>query len=212
MMQVDCEVMDTRIIPIKSSAVPPSLRDPPPPRPASHNNPHHHNHTASSSTSSPSSASTRQHLSANPRTAEYLISQSEGVWLVGQVTNMFVSVPCSCFWRAGGAAEVHSCVTAAGWHPTYRRKAQSQFLKLLKITWNIHFGIFVVILKHNWSVYSSTLKTNIGLNMATTVTQWTPKHPFSCQVWKVDGKKSLHFSVVFLGSLCIRNISTQNPK
>uniref|UniRef100_A0A3P9DNV7 Activating transcription factor 6 beta n=1 Tax=Maylandia zebra TaxID=106582 RepID=A0A3P9DNV7_9CICH len=30
MMQVDCEVMDTRIVPIKSSAVPPSLRDPPP--------------------------------------------------------------------------------------------------------------------------------------------------------------------------------------
>ncbi|KAF7644369.1 hypothetical protein LDENG_00223040 [Lucifuga dentata] len=29
MMQVDCEVMDTRIVPIKSSAVPPSLRDPP---------------------------------------------------------------------------------------------------------------------------------------------------------------------------------------
>ncbi|XP_059206076.1 LOW QUALITY PROTEIN: cyclic AMP-dependent transcription factor ATF-6 beta [Centropristis striata] len=33
MMQVDCEVMDTRIVPIKSSAVPPSLRDPPPPPP-----------------------------------------------------------------------------------------------------------------------------------------------------------------------------------
>ncbi|CAG14825.1 unnamed protein product, partial [Tetraodon nigroviridis] len=28
MMQVDCEVMDTRIVPIKSSAVPPSLREP----------------------------------------------------------------------------------------------------------------------------------------------------------------------------------------
>ncbi|XP_037329659.2 LOW QUALITY PROTEIN: cyclic AMP-dependent transcription factor ATF-6 beta [Pungitius pungitius] len=34
MMQVDCEVMDTRIVPIKSSAVPPSLRDPPPPPPS----------------------------------------------------------------------------------------------------------------------------------------------------------------------------------
>ncbi|XP_076610184.1 cyclic AMP-dependent transcription factor ATF-6 beta [Chaetodon auriga] len=82
MMQVDCEVMDTRIVPIKSSAVPPSLRDPPPPPPSSHHNPHHHhgNHTSlrgrhhhhpSSSSSSPSSA--------RRRTAEYLISQSEGV-------------------------------------------------------------------------------------------------------------------------------------
>uniref|UniRef100_A0A8C7Y2E7 BZIP domain-containing protein n=1 Tax=Oryzias sinensis TaxID=183150 RepID=A0A8C7Y2E7_9TELE len=42
MMQVDCEVMDTRIIPIKSSAVPPSLRDPPPPPPSSHHGAHHH--------------------------------------------------------------------------------------------------------------------------------------------------------------------------
>ncbi|XP_057210781.1 cyclic AMP-dependent transcription factor ATF-6 beta isoform X1 [Triplophysa rosa] len=41
MMQVDCEVMDTRIIPIKSSVVPPSLRDPPPSPP-----PHHGNHTS----------------------------------------------------------------------------------------------------------------------------------------------------------------------
>uniref|UniRef100_A0A665U4E0 BZIP domain-containing protein n=1 Tax=Echeneis naucrates TaxID=173247 RepID=A0A665U4E0_ECHNA len=44
MMQVDCEVMDTRIVPIKSSAVPPSLRDSPPPPPSSHHNPHHHHH------------------------------------------------------------------------------------------------------------------------------------------------------------------------
>ncbi|XP_024154227.1 cyclic AMP-dependent transcription factor ATF-6 beta [Oryzias melastigma] len=42
MMQVDCEVMDTRIIPIKSSAVPPSLRDPPPPPPSSQHGAHHH--------------------------------------------------------------------------------------------------------------------------------------------------------------------------
>lgn len=88
MMQVDCEVMDTRIIPIKSSAVPPSLRDPPP-RPAAaaspHHNSHHHhgNHTSlrgrhqhhpSSSSSSP-----RQRLPARRRTSEYLISQSEGL-------------------------------------------------------------------------------------------------------------------------------------
>lgn len=92
MMQVDCEVMDTRIVPIKSSAVPPSLRDPPPPPPSSHHNPHHHhgNHTSlrgrhhphpSSSSSSPSSSpsSTRQPLPARRRTAKYLISQSEGV-------------------------------------------------------------------------------------------------------------------------------------
>ncbi|XP_071357328.1 cyclic AMP-dependent transcription factor ATF-6 beta isoform X2 [Trachinotus anak] len=96
MMQVDCEVMDTRIVPIKSSAVPPSLRDPPPPPPSSHHNPHHHhhgNHTSlrgrhqhhpsSSSSSSPSSSaassSPRQPLPAHRRTAEYFISQSEGV-------------------------------------------------------------------------------------------------------------------------------------
>uniref|UniRef100_A0A673IHU2 Cyclic AMP-dependent transcription factor ATF-6 beta-like n=1 Tax=Sinocyclocheilus rhinocerous TaxID=307959 RepID=A0A673IHU2_9TELE len=43
MMQVDCEVMDPRIIPIKSSVVPPSLRDPPPTPPPHH---HHGNHTS----------------------------------------------------------------------------------------------------------------------------------------------------------------------
>ncbi|XP_035537303.1 cyclic AMP-dependent transcription factor ATF-6 beta [Morone saxatilis] len=93
MMQVDCEVMDTRIVPIKSSAVPPSLRDPPPPPPSSHHNSHHHhgNHTSlrgrhhhhpssSPSSSSPSSPSPQQQpLPARRRTAEYLISQSEGV-------------------------------------------------------------------------------------------------------------------------------------
>ncbi|XP_078124690.1 cyclic AMP-dependent transcription factor ATF-6 beta [Sander vitreus] len=89
MMQVDCEVMDTRIVPIKSSAVPPSLRDPPPPPPSSHHNHHHHgNHTSlrgrhhhhHPSPSSPSSSSSSgQPLPARRRTAEYLISQSEGV-------------------------------------------------------------------------------------------------------------------------------------
>ncbi|XP_026156701.1 cyclic AMP-dependent transcription factor ATF-6 beta [Mastacembelus armatus] len=93
MMQVDCEVMDTRIIPIKSSAVPPSLRDPPPPRPASshhhHHSPHHHhgNHTSlrgrhqhhPSSSSSASSSSPRDRLPARRQSSEYLISQSEGL-------------------------------------------------------------------------------------------------------------------------------------
>uniref|UniRef100_A0A8C5FSH8 BZIP domain-containing protein n=1 Tax=Gadus morhua TaxID=8049 RepID=A0A8C5FSH8_GADMO len=45
MMQVDCEVMDTRIIPIKSSAVPPSMRPPAPPHPHHH---HHGNHSSAS--------------------------------------------------------------------------------------------------------------------------------------------------------------------
>uniref|UniRef100_UPI0037E9B020 cyclic AMP-dependent transcription factor ATF-6 beta n=1 Tax=Semicossyphus pulcher TaxID=241346 RepID=UPI0037E9B020 len=91
MMQVDCEVMDTRIVPIKASAVPPSLRDPPAPPPSSHHHNHHHhgNHTSlrgrhqhhhpSSSSSSSSSSSQRQPLPARQRTAEYFISQSEGV-------------------------------------------------------------------------------------------------------------------------------------
>ncbi|KAF1382070.1 hypothetical protein PFLUV_G00160620 [Perca fluviatilis] len=89
MMQVDCEVMDTRIVPIKSSAVPPSLRDPPPPPPSSHHNHHHHgNHTSlrgrhhhhpAPSSPSSSSSSPGQPLPARRRTAEYLISQSEGV-------------------------------------------------------------------------------------------------------------------------------------
>uniref|UniRef100_A0A674CBZ1 Cyclic AMP-dependent transcription factor ATF-6 beta-like n=1 Tax=Salmo trutta TaxID=8032 RepID=A0A674CBZ1_SALTR len=63
MMQVDCEVMDTRIIPIKASAVPPSLRDPPPAPPAHH---HHSNHT---------SLRGRHH----PHTGGYYISQGGGV-------------------------------------------------------------------------------------------------------------------------------------
>ncbi|XP_063321692.1 cyclic AMP-dependent transcription factor ATF-6 beta isoform X5 [Pelmatolapia mariae] len=85
MMQVDCEVMDTRIVPIKSSAVPPSLRDPPPPPPSSHSssNHHHSNHTSLRGRHqhhpSSSSSSQRQPLPARRRTAEYLISQSEGV-------------------------------------------------------------------------------------------------------------------------------------
>ncbi|KAL6100260.1 atf6b [Pungitius sinensis] len=77
MMQVDCEVMDTRIVPIKSSAVPPSLRDPPPPPPSS---PHHHgNHTSLRGRHHHHHSSPRQPLPARRRTAEYLISQSEGV-------------------------------------------------------------------------------------------------------------------------------------
>ncbi|KAM4539024.1 cyclic AMP-dependent transcription factor ATF-6 beta isoform 1-T1 [Odontesthes bonariensis] len=87
MMQVDCEVMDTRIVPIKSSAVPPSLRDPPPPPPSSHHNAHHHSNNTSlrgrhqhhPSSSSSSSSSPRQPLPARRRTPEYFISQSEGV-------------------------------------------------------------------------------------------------------------------------------------
>uniref|UniRef100_A0A668TGX4 BZIP domain-containing protein n=1 Tax=Oreochromis aureus TaxID=47969 RepID=A0A668TGX4_OREAU len=85
MMQVDCEVMDTRIVPIKSSAVPPSLRDPPPPPPSSHSssNHHHSNHTSLRGRHqhhpSSSSSSHRQPLPARRRTDEYLISQSEGV-------------------------------------------------------------------------------------------------------------------------------------
>uniref|UniRef100_A0A673IHQ9 Cyclic AMP-dependent transcription factor ATF-6 beta-like n=1 Tax=Sinocyclocheilus rhinocerous TaxID=307959 RepID=A0A673IHQ9_9TELE len=70
MMQVDCEVMDPRIIPIKSSVVPPSLRDPPPTPPPHH---HHGNHT--------SLRSRQQHLhgsgaSSRRRAAGYFISQS----------------------------------------------------------------------------------------------------------------------------------------
>lgn len=64
MMQVDCEVMDTRIIPIKSSVVPPSLRDPPPAPPTHH---HHGNHT--------SLRNRNQHPSRR-RPAGYFISQS----------------------------------------------------------------------------------------------------------------------------------------
>ncbi|XP_012711808.2 cyclic AMP-dependent transcription factor ATF-6 beta isoform X1 [Fundulus heteroclitus] len=85
MMQVDCEVMDTRIVPIKSSAVPPSLRDPTPPPPSSQHGAHHHHsnntslrgrhqHHPSSSSSSP-----RQPLPARTQKPEYLLSQSEGV-------------------------------------------------------------------------------------------------------------------------------------
>ncbi|CAJ1082871.1 cyclic AMP-dependent transcription factor ATF-6 beta [Xyrichtys novacula] len=92
MMQVDCEVMDTRIVPIKASAVPPSLRDPPtPPPPSHHHHNHHHHgnntslrgrhqhHHPSSSSSSSSTPPPRQPLPARRRTTEYFISQSEGV-------------------------------------------------------------------------------------------------------------------------------------
>ncbi|KAM9495540.1 cyclic AMP-dependent transcription factor ATF-6 beta [Clarias gariepinus] len=72
MMQVDCEVMDTRIIPIKSSVVPPSLRDKPP-NPPSH--PHHHgNHTRHPHGGGASA--TRQPLPVRRRETEFLITQS----------------------------------------------------------------------------------------------------------------------------------------
>lgn len=70
MMQVDCEVMDTRIIPIKSSVVPPSLRDPPPAPPPHHH--HHGNHT--------SLRSRTQQPHGRRRGSGYLISQSGSVW------------------------------------------------------------------------------------------------------------------------------------
>lgn len=86
MMQVDCEVMDTRIVPIKSSAVPPSLRDPIPPPPSSqHGANHHHSNNTSlrgrhqHHPSSSSSPSERQPLTTRTQAPEYLISQSEGV-------------------------------------------------------------------------------------------------------------------------------------
>ncbi|GAA6067507.1 cyclic AMP-dependent transcription factor ATF-6 beta isoform X1 [Tachysurus ichikawai] len=67
MMQVDCEVMDTRIIPIKSSVVPPSLRDKPQNPPSHHH--HHGNHTR------PPHGG-RQPLPVKRRGAEFLITQS----------------------------------------------------------------------------------------------------------------------------------------
>ncbi|KAJ8367035.1 hypothetical protein AAFF_G00333720 [Aldrovandia affinis] len=74
MMQVDCEVMDTRIVPIKASAVPPSLRDPPPAPPSHH---HHGNHTSLRGRHAP--AAPRQPLPARRRGAEFYISQEGGV-------------------------------------------------------------------------------------------------------------------------------------
>ncbi|XP_061752648.1 cyclic AMP-dependent transcription factor ATF-6 beta isoform X2 [Nerophis ophidion] len=71
MMQVDCEVMDTRTVHIKSSAVPPSLRDPPPQDPP-HAHHHHGNHTILRGRQQPPP-------SARGRQDKYLISQSEGV-------------------------------------------------------------------------------------------------------------------------------------
>ncbi|KAL4629602.1 cyclic AMP-dependent transcription factor ATF-6 beta isoform X1 [Arapaima gigas] len=80
MMQVDCEVMDTRIVPIKSSAVPPSLRDPPRPPPPQH---HHSNHTSIRGRHSHSSGSAadsqRQPLPSSRREAAFYISQEGGV-------------------------------------------------------------------------------------------------------------------------------------
>ena len=81
MMQVDCEVMDTRMVPIKSSAVPPSLRDPAPSHPDSrHNSQHRHgNHSSASSSASSPSSSVRPHLGSRRRPAGYLLSQAEGI-------------------------------------------------------------------------------------------------------------------------------------
>ncbi|XP_013879396.1 cyclic AMP-dependent transcription factor ATF-6 beta [Austrofundulus limnaeus] len=82
MMQVDCEVMDTRIVAIKSSAVPPSLRDPTPPPPSSQHGPHHHHSNNTSLRGRHQhhpSPSSRQPLPARRQTPEYLISQSGGV-------------------------------------------------------------------------------------------------------------------------------------
>ncbi|KAG7457583.1 hypothetical protein MATL_G00228680 [Megalops atlanticus] len=79
MMQVDCEVMDTRIIPIKASAVPPSLRDPPPPPPSHH---HHGNHTSlrgRHAHGNGAASSPRQPLPSRRRGAELYISQEGGV-------------------------------------------------------------------------------------------------------------------------------------
>ncbi|XP_057684216.1 cyclic AMP-dependent transcription factor ATF-6 beta isoform X2 [Corythoichthys intestinalis] len=62
MMQVDCEVMDTRTVPIKWSAVPPSLRRAPP------------------SAAPPPHATDRAALRGRPAsTPDYLIDRSEGV-------------------------------------------------------------------------------------------------------------------------------------
>ncbi|XP_060742757.1 cyclic AMP-dependent transcription factor ATF-6 beta isoform X3 [Tachysurus vachellii] len=72
MMQVDCEVMDTRIIPIKSSVVPPSLRDKPQNPPSHHH--HHGNHTRPPHGGGASA--TRQPLPVRRRGAELLITQS----------------------------------------------------------------------------------------------------------------------------------------
>ncbi|KAK7939889.1 hypothetical protein WMY93_003215 [Mugilogobius chulae] len=90
MMQVDCEVMDTRIVPIKSSAVPPSLREPPPARSAHHhgNAQHHGNHSSHHHHQHPpppdataTAASPANHRAPlqRRRPVEFLIGQSEGV-------------------------------------------------------------------------------------------------------------------------------------
>ncbi|KAJ8273770.1 hypothetical protein GJAV_G00105330 [Gymnothorax javanicus] len=80
MMQVDCEVMDTRIIPIKASAVPPSLRDPPPAPP--HDSHHHGNSTSLRGRHAHGhghGGSSRQPLPVRGRGSEYYISQEGGM-------------------------------------------------------------------------------------------------------------------------------------
>ncbi|XP_047015978.1 cyclic AMP-dependent transcription factor ATF-6 beta isoform X3 [Ictalurus punctatus] len=72
MMQVDCEVMDTRIIPIKSSVVPPSLRNKP-------QNPPSHHHSQGNNTRPPhgsGASASKQPLPVRRRGAEFLITQS----------------------------------------------------------------------------------------------------------------------------------------
>lgn len=67
MMQVDCEVMDTRIVPIKSSAVPPSLREPPASRHHQGDATQHHHHGNHTSHHHPpaASASSATHSSSS---------------------------------------------------------------------------------------------------------------------------------------------------
>lgn len=78
MMQVDCEVMDTRIVPIKSSAVPPSLRETPPPPRSHHGDARHHHHANHSSPPHPSPANHRAPLQRR-RAGPFLLGQSEEV-------------------------------------------------------------------------------------------------------------------------------------
>lgn len=87
MMQVDCEVMDTRIVPIKSSAVPPSLREPPPPPSAHHhgnaqhhgNHTSHHHHQHPTPATGPTTAANHRAPLQRRRPVEFLIGQSEEV-------------------------------------------------------------------------------------------------------------------------------------
>ncbi|XP_061680498.1 cyclic AMP-dependent transcription factor ATF-6 beta [Syngnathoides biaculeatus] len=70
MMQVDCEVMNTRTVPIKSSAVPPSLRDPPPTAPP---------HAAAANHTALRGRPQHHPSSASHARADLLIGRSAGV-------------------------------------------------------------------------------------------------------------------------------------